>query len=58
MKISNFFSSSNRPTTSGIIKKPAKNNISVSMGSDAASNANIDVDVMPETTVDLMYPNL
>ena len=52
MKISNFFSSSNRPTTYGIIIKPAKNNISVSMGSDAASNTNIDVDVMPETSTD------
>ena len=45
MKISNLFSLSNRPTTSGIIIKSAKNNISVSMESDAGSNMNIDDDV-------------
>ena len=52
MEISNLFSSSNRPTTCGIIIKPAKDNISVSMGSDAGSNMNIDVYVMPETSTD------
>ena len=57
MKISNLFSSSNRPTTSGIIIKPAKNKISVSMGSDASSNTNIDVDAMPETSTD-SQPNV
>ena len=57
MKISNFFSSSNRPTTSGIIIKRAKNNISVSMESDAGSNMNIDDDVMPETSTD-SWPNV
>ena len=49
MKISNFFSSSNRPTTFSIIIKPAKDNISVSVESDAGSNK---VDIMPETSTD------
>ena len=52
MKISNFFSSSNWPTAFGIIIKSAKDNISMSMESDAGSNTNIDVDVMPETSTD------
>ena len=62
MKITNFFSSSNDQSSDnfGIIIKSAKNNISVSIGSDAGSNTNIDVDVMPkrQPTFDLNYPNL
>ena len=57
MKISNFFSAFNRPTTSGIIIKSAKDNISMSMESDTGSKTNIDVDVMPETSTD-SQPNV
>ena len=57
MKISNFFSLSNRLTSSSLIIKQAKNNNSVSMESDTGSNTNIDVNVMPETSTD-SHPNV